>query len=298
MKQSAWLWIIAIVLTLVSARWQRLTGPTHELPGDVLIGGRSVHYVLQRTHKGPGGQVVEFNALPDGVAGTLEWKRLGSREPWTVEPMVRDGGALRAHLPHVEPGVKLWYRVRLVQGGETALVPPLRPAAIRYTGSVPPFVLIPHIILMFLAMLLSMRAGLEVFVRAPRLGALTYWNLAVLVVGGIALGVLVTHYAFGLWWTGWPLGNDLTDNKTLIAVIAWLAASLAVGRARLARAWVGVAALITLVIFVIPHSWTAAEPLHAGLEVPGAAIVPTTDSLAPAPAADTSTIPGDLPAKR
>ncbi len=298
MKRSAWLWIIALLITVASARWQRLTGPTHELSGDVRLGTTTVHFALQRTHKGPGGQLVELNAVPAGIAGTLEWKPLGSHEPWNAAAMTRDAGALRAELPHVAPGGKLWYRVRLTDGTGTVLAPPLRPAAIRYTGAVPPGVLIPHILCMFLGMLLSARAGLEIFARAPRLRALTYWTLVVLIVGGMVFGPLVIRYAFGMWWTGWPVGNDITDNKTLIAVLAWLAAAIAVGRSKLERTWVGLAALITLVIFAIPHSWTAAEPLHTSLETPGATLVSPTASLARTPAADTSRIPGDLPAGR
>jgi hypothetical protein len=291
MKQSAWLWIIAILLTVVSARWQRLTGPTHELPGDVSIGGAHVRYVLQRTHKGPGGQLVELTAVPGGIAGALEWKRRGSQDPWSAAAMTRDG-ALRAELPHVGPGEKLWYRVRLTRGGESALIPPQRPAAIRYTGAVPPIVLFPHILFMFLGMLLSTRAGLEIFARAPRLRGLTYGTLVVLVIGGMVFGPLVIQYAFGVWWTGWPLGSDLTDNKTLIAVITWIAAALAVGRTKLDRAWVGFAALVTLVIFAIPHSWTAAEPPYARLGAAGVVAAPA-DTAARAPAAGTETGPGE-----
>ncbi len=306
MSRSVWLWIIALLITLASARWQRVTGPTHELPGDVVVGGAKIHYVLPRTHKGAGGQTVAIR-VPATVVGLLEWKPVGSREPWTVEPMPRSGDRIAAELPHVAPGEKLWYRVRLAAApggpaagaGATVLIPPLRPAAIRYTGTVPAGVLVPHILLMFLGMLLSTRAGLEVLQQAPRFRGLTWWTLAVLVVGGLVFGPLVIHGAFGGWWTGWPVGGDITDNKTLIAVAAWILAALLVGRARLDRAVVAIASLVTLVIFVIPHSWTASEPLHTALEVPSARIVPPGDTLARAPTADTTRdIPTDLSRRR
>jgi hypothetical protein len=35
------------------------------------------------------------------------------------------------------------------------------------------------------------------------------------------LGPVVQYYAFGEFWTGVPFGWDLTDNKTLVAVIFW-----------------------------------------------------------------------------
>ncbi|MCK7537691.1 MAG: hypothetical protein MZV63_45435 [Marinilabiliales bacterium] len=41
---------------------------------------------------------------------------------------------------------------------------------------------------------------------------------------GMILGPVVQKYAFGDLWTGIPFGWDLTDNKTLIAVFAWILA--------------------------------------------------------------------------
>ncbi len=46
--------------------------------------------------------------------------------------------------------------------------------------------------------------------------------MMLLVLGGFLLGPIVQKYAFGAFWTGWPFGEDLTDNKTAVAVLAWL----------------------------------------------------------------------------
>ena len=288
MNRSAWLWIIALLITLASARWQRTTGPTHELPGDATLGGTRIHFVLQRTHKGEGGQRVELEQVPADVTGVTEWKAYGSKDPWTVVPMRREGGVLAAELPHRPPAGKLWYRIRLTRGAEVVLIPAARPAAIRYTGAVPAGVLVPHIFFMFLAMFLSTRAGLEVFNPRPRLKGLAWGALATLFIGGMALGVFVTHYAFGEWWTGFPVGNDITDSKTLIALVGWIAAAIAVGRSKLEKAWVVLAALVTLVIFAIPHSWTASEPLHVQLDAAGAPVAAPFDRAPGAAAGDSA----------
>jgi hypothetical protein len=291
MKPSGWLWIVALVLTVASARWQRLTGPTHELPGDVELDGARVHYVLQRTHKGLGDQPVAI-AAPAGVAGITEWMAYGSKGPWTAVPMRREADRLVAALPHQAPGERLWYRVRLSRGAGSALLPAERPAAIRFTGAVPIGVLVPHIFFMFLAMLLSSRAGLEILRREARPRALAYATLAALFVGGMVLGPFVTHYAFGPWWTGFPVGSDITDSKTLIALAAWIAAALAVGPTRTGRVWVGLAALVTLVIFAIPHSWTRPEPRHLQLDGAGAKVEAPSGAPIPAPGSDTTQPPG------
>ncbi len=174
MNRSVWLWIIAILITLSSGRWQRMTGPTHELSGTASLGGTAIHYVLDRTHSGAGDHQVTLKALPADVTGVTEWKDYRSTDAWTAVEMRREGDALVAALPHRPPAGKLWYRVRLARGAETIVLPAERPAAIRFRGDVPPWVLIPHIFIIMLAMLLSTRAGLEVFSPRPRFKGLVW----------------------------------------------------------------------------------------------------------------------------
>jgi hypothetical protein len=73
------------------------------------------------------------------------------------------------------------------------------------------------------------------------------------------LGPAVQKYAFGAFWTGWPFGNDLTDNKTLVAVIGWLIAWLRVRKYPNRRGWAIAAALILLAVYLIPHSMFGSE---------------------------------------
>jgi hypothetical protein len=64
----------------------------------------------------------------------------------------------------------------------------------------------------------------------------------------------VQKFAFGEWWAGVPYGWDLTDNKTLLAVLAWIVAVWALRGGRRARGVVLATAVLTLVVFAIPHS--------------------------------------------
>ncbi len=68
-------------------------------------------------------------------------------------------------------------------------------------------------------------------------------------IGGLILGPLVQKYAFGAYWTGFPLGGDLTDSKTLFAVLVWLAAFFLRNKSR----WWTVAATVLMVaVYLIP----------------------------------------------
>ncbi|MDP3445020.1 MAG: hypothetical protein Q8T08_19340, partial [Ignavibacteria bacterium] len=67
------------------------------------------------------------------------------------------------------------------------------------------------------------------------------------------------YYAFGEFWTGFPFGYDLTDNKTLIAMIGWLIALFMLKRSAKPIKWVLAAALIMFIVYLIPHSVLGSE---------------------------------------
>lgn len=173
--------------------------------------------------------------------------------------MRRMEGVLAAELPHQPAAGKLEYRVTLKKGAETATVPANGAIVIRFKGDVPAFVLILHVIAMFGGMMLSTRTGIEAIAPSGRLKSLTIWTAAFLLVGGLILGPVVQWYAFGAFWTGWPFGHDLTDNKTAVAFLAWLLAAWKLNRSPRPGRWAVAASLITLVIFLIPHSVLGSE---------------------------------------
>ncbi len=257
MRQARTLWIIAIVVTLASAVYQRMTGPTYPVDGHVVLGGQVIDYRLERSHETTGDQVVEIVAPDLSVTAEMTWRRYPSSDPYQTVPLVRQDAVLRAMLPRQPAGGKLEYQLRLARGPETVLVP-VQPAVTRFKDPVSASVLIPHVLAMFLGMLWSTRAGLAALVGGPT-RLLAWTTLALLGVGGFFFGPWMQHQAFGEYWTGVPFGFDLTDNKTLVAVACWIFAVTRIKKDRPARFAVGAAALVTLVVFAIPHSTWGTE---------------------------------------
>ena len=64
--------------------------------------------------------------------------------------------------------------------------------------------------------------------------------------------------AFGPWWTGFPFGTDLTDNKTLLSFLLF-AAALATVKWKHNKWLVGLAVLFMIAVFTIPHSTNGSE---------------------------------------
>lgn len=259
MKRPAVLWIVAFVVTLLSAYYQRVTGPTYPVSGTVTLQGQEIRYRLDHSHMGETNDVIEIR-VPDSLTrGEILWRRHKTDDPLDTVMMVYHDGVLHGELPAQPPAGKLNYRVFLEREGERVQLHEPDPVVIRFTGTVPLWLLILHVTAMFSAMLFSTRAGLEFFAPEPKLKPLILWTIATLFVGGFILGPAVQQYAFNAWWTGWPFGTDLTDNKTALALLAWILALVALSRSRKPRTWALVAAIVTLLVYLIPHSVLGSE---------------------------------------
>lgn len=252
MRKTWVLWTIALVVTLVSAVYQRMTGPTYPARGHVVLGGQDIVYRLDRSHATGAAQLVRIRVPDPSVTGEMSWRRYPSSEAYQNVPLARSTDWLEATLPQQPAAGKLEYQIRLFRGEERVLVPP-QSAITRFKDNVAPWVLYPHVLAMFLGMLWSTRAGLAAITGGNTRG-LAIVALALLLVGGFVLGPLMQHQAFGQWWTGVPFGWDLTDNKTVIAVAAWIFAAWQLRGGRHARVAVLLACLVTLAVFAIPHS--------------------------------------------
>ena len=262
MNRSFLFWILALVLTLASAYYQRKTGPTYPLDGKASLAGESISWTLGRSHGGAGDQPVRVYVGKSSAEGTLFCKRFKSDDEWSSVPMTRRGDTLIAMLPHQPPAGKLEYAVELRAGSAVLRVPEHESIVTRFKGDVPLGVLIPHVIAMFAAMLFSMRAGIEAFRRQGSFRSVVLWTSILMAIGGLIFGPIVQKYAFGAYWTGFPFGTDLTDNKTLIAFIAWIIALALIWKkdAPSSRRWYVLAAsIVTLAVYLIPHSTMGSE---------------------------------------
>jgi hypothetical protein len=258
MKKAA-LWILAFLITLSTAVYQRRTGPTYPINGKTTIANTQIKYELLTTHETGIDCPVQIEVQNPEISGVVLYKRHKSSDPWSSNPMERQENTLVGDLPSQPPAGKLQYKVVLSHQGEETSLTGENPVVIRFKGAVPLWALIPHVIVMFLAMLFSARAGIEALRPKSNPRKLALWTTGILFVGGFILGPLVQKFAFGALWTGFPFGFDLTDNKTLIAFIGWVIALIAGRKGKPARGWVLAAAILLLIIFLIPHSLLGSE---------------------------------------
>jgi hypothetical protein len=330
------LWFLAMLITLGAAVYQRLTGPTYPFRAQAALDGQPVSARLPRSAENTANCEIKLRGIPGDVGGYVEYMRHKTRDAWTRIPLERSQGALTASLPKQPAAGKLAYRVVLVKGDRETVLSGDKPVVIRFKGVVPNWILIPHIFVMFAAMLLSTAAGIAALAKkapawkrfalvpgillfilgiaAPTaivkivgipklmssnmLGNLAWMGLLIAIgvgallaalpvsvdyrrlanwaavfvfVGGFILGPLVQKYAFGVFWSGIPLGTDMTDNKTLIAFVGWLIALFLMRKGKPGRAGVVAAAILLLAVYSIPHSVLGSELDYSKLPPPSAA---------------------------
>jgi hypothetical protein len=250
-------WVLAVVISLSIMVYQRITGPTYEKDYKITLNGTTYQFELPRSHGGETDCPVAL-LLPEPFEGNIVWRRYPTNDPWSTMALTRQGDTLTASLPHQPPAGKLEYHLELRSAGMPVDLGDTENVLIRFKGAVPAWAQIPHILLMVLTVIWSMATILFALANMPVYKKYVGMTILFLILGGFFFGPIVQKFAFGQYWTGWPFGEDLTDNKVLAALLAFLAAWVL--RNKSYSRWLAIgAALVMLAVYLIPHSMNGSE---------------------------------------
>lgn len=277
-------WSFAVILTLAAVQFQRGTGPTKPVYEQFSYKGKNYSTSLQRSaettlshieskgdYKSLGKKVnvlVPIDGLPDEIEGEFIYSLYPGNWPSDTIQSFRNGSVFLNFLPAQPAAGKIKYKFILYSSSDTLSVNKTEiklggeGVVLRFKGHVPLAVLIPHVILMFFAMLLANYIGIASFSKEININNKAVVLLVILGLGGLVLGPLVQKFAFGEFWTGWPFGEDLTDNKTLFAFILWVLAWF-FNRKKVRRYLYLIAAIVMLLVYSIPHSTAGSEYDHS-----------------------------------
>jgi len=251
MKKVAY-WFVAISITLFLSIYQRMTGPTYPKKVDIELNGESFRVKLPRSGIQQD-EIVTLKDVPSGISAQMHYRRYPTTDAYTTVDFVWKDNAWQAALPVQPIAGKLQYYITVDNKDYLKE----EPTVIRFRDDVPAYILIPHILLMFGAMLFAVYSLIMVTMHKDYRKWLKI-TVATLFVGGFIFGPLVQHAAFGPWWTGFPYGTDLTDNKTLISFLFFLVALVSL-KWKYNKWVVALAVLLMVAIFSIPHSTYGSE---------------------------------------
>lgn len=264
------LWTLAIIITISAAIYQRHTGPTYPKEVDLTLNNVSYELKLVRSLALDEKSEVKLDITDRTIKARLFFKRFKSDDEYQVsefsyrvQPVnsvimnkifkIYEDKGFFAEVPQQPAAGKLQYYLEITDSDGTRTFSKESPVVIRFKGGVPAFILIPHILFMFLAMLFSTLAGLMAVIKYPLYKKYGIWTLILFTAGGMILGPIVQYDAFGDLWTGIPFGWDLTDNKTLIALLFWILA-VVMNRKKERPLYTALASLVLLLVYSIPHS--------------------------------------------
>jgi len=258
MSKTILYWLLAILITLSAAVYQRTTGPTYEKKIDFTFNGIEYEIELLRSHSTSKPAPVTIEINDENINGKVYYRRYPTNDNFTEVEFLRFGNNLEAVLPNQASAGKLEYYVLLEDNNTHQNLFNSGHIIIRFKDDVPATILIPHIFFMFFGMLLSNLTGLLALGKKEKYKFYGIITFLFITLGGMILGPVVQKFAFGELWTGVPFGWDLTDNKTLVAFLFWVGA--VIGNWKKDRPYLSIlAAIVTLIIFSIPHSAFGSE---------------------------------------
>jgi hypothetical protein len=157
------------------------------------------------------------------------------QELFVVVPMQRfEEGQYFGKIPAHERGSLIKYYVEGRAGDDLVVQVPAEDQPrfeFYFKGTPNRYVLIAHVVVIFAALFFFILAGYFAYrglsdrranLHVPRLGLA---GTVLFFISSIPIGMVVAYQTFGKPWTGFPVGNDLTDNKSLVILLYWIAAT-------------------------------------------------------------------------
>jgi len=192
---------------------------------------RSKHYV----------EGTFWSTTGDSLDVSVMYKKRGSVFEEARLQQIRGGEKYSYPLPSLARGDRFFYYLRVSDsGGREVEIKPKRNIMdklfaagreklfyVTYEGRPPKALLVFHVAFIIGAMLLMLH-GFHfslVHILNGRGLAAAYWTMLaawfLFTVSVLPLGISVAKATFGVGWSGFPVGSDITDNKSLAVVVYW-----------------------------------------------------------------------------
>lgn len=239
----------SIILSIAVAYYQRVTGPTYPVKGSL---DKKSKYYLPRSCTRNEGRCKVYIKNPE-IDFYVMYKRYGVEEEFSKINSSRDKDESYLLLPDVvPPGGKIEYDVYIKDDGVVRLNK--ERVIVRFKDKVDTPILILHIVVMFLSLGVIFYLTFMIVFEGKYNPTIFWLGYLLFFAGGFVLGPLLQKQAFGIWWSGFPFGYDMTDNKTLVVFLFWTIAAFKVLFKKDAKGMIVLSSLITLISYLIPHS--------------------------------------------
>lgn len=156
----------------------------------------------------------------------------GSFQQQRIPPVTGTLDLFSVHLPALPRGSDYHYYILLQDStGQTMTRLPEKEDSritMRFLGTVPVWLIVVHITLLFLAALFAFLALIDTAwpreedVKLRKLSQKILTSTAFLVLGGLISSAAISETKSGVLWAGWPFGHDLSQTFWTIVLIYWI----------------------------------------------------------------------------
>lgn len=252
--------LFSFVLCIVLAFFQRITGPTYPVKGKIEADNIKISYNFPRSCNIYQKKCIVKIDYHKDFNFYLFYKRYKVDEEFKkIDFEKKDNYFIAVLNDEYKPASKIEYFVYYKIGNESFKIND-EPIVLRFKDKVNTLVIVLHVVLMFLFLTITFYLTFLILFEKKYSTFLFWLNYLTLFVGGFILGPLLQKQAFGVWWSGFPFGYDMTDNKTLLIFIFWSYAAyqLLINKKDIKR-YILISSLITFLSYLVPHSLLGSE---------------------------------------
>ncbi len=162
-KQTAILWISAIILTYVFGYVHSVIDPNFPISGTIGIRGEKVTYKFDKIATNTGDYEIFIRTDLSGLTGFVEYRDDLKKREWKKSEFIALVSGYKAKLEALPFNQSYQYKVFLYDGENEIQIPANSLLKIKFIGEVPITISIFFYILLFGGMIFTVRVGIEYF---------------------------------------------------------------------------------------------------------------------------------------
>lgn len=257
------LWLLSLVITLSTIFYQRVIEPKKYVEGKAYFDQLEIPYKLPRYHEITSDCPVQLVVPDENILAYVEYRPYNSDDLWTRCAFKRKEEIITTYISPLPKSDVIEYRLVLFDNDRDLeiSIPKYGFVVMHWRHPVPTVFLVLHHVILYLALLFSLSTGLMAIISPHRPWKLALLTCLLFFLGGICLRAMVAKYSSGIWWSGFPVGDNFFENKMILIFLSWLTLFSFKIRDEIGKGWFIATSLFTLIMFNIPNYWLNPEPI-------------------------------------
>jgi len=246
MKQQLILWISSVILTFIFGYIKNVTDINYPVTGTFGIDGQKVSYKLDKVHYGKD---------PYKLIILTELEELKGRCAWTynsenvIVPLSKGENNYYAEIPSQKPLSKIDYRIIIYNNDKVYNIPRESIIEMTFFGKIPASISLFHFILLYVGILLAIRATLEIFNDKKLLKKYSVITTSIFILLAAIINPLLNSYKLGAINNYIPPISEIIEPLLVVLLLIWISGSVMIFYKRFVVVTSVILLLSTLIIY-------------------------------------------------